>query len=170
MCIRDRYLLLGSAAVFGVGISTYGSVGGAIWMWTKVFLIPWIGWNYLIGAVVYVHHIDPDIAWWKRREWSKFKGQMEGTTVLQVPRWLNFFLHNIMTHVPHHVDMRIPFYGLPRAAEVIVENYPDIVSLRRLSFADYLRATRSCKLYDFELGAWTDYDGNLAREPARAAA
>ena len=27
---------------------------------------------------------------------------------------------------------------------------------------DYLRATRLCKLYDFELERWMDYRGNIA--------
>lgn len=168
--IVGAFLLVFSGALLTVGAFKYGSVGGAVWIWVKVLLIPWIVWNYLIGAVVYIHHIDPEIEWWKRRDWSKFKGQMEGTTVFRISRFTNFFMHNIMAHVPHHVDMRIPFYRLPRAADVIVENYPEVVRTRKLRLADYLRATRSCKLYDFERGVWTDYEGNPAAPPVRVAA
>jgi omega-6 fatty acid desaturase (delta-12 desaturase) len=74
-----------------------------------------------------------------------------------------------MIHVPHHVDMRIPFYGLPRAAESILEHYADVVRERRLRFADYLRATHRCKLFDFERGVWTGYDGQLAASAPQAA-
>jgi omega-6 fatty acid desaturase (delta-12 desaturase) len=150
------YFALFSAGLFAIGFAGGGGVAGALWMWVKVFLLPWILWNYTIGAVVYVHHIDDTIAWHPRREWTKFKGQMEGTTILHVPAWLNVFLHNIMIHVPHHVDMRIPFYGLPRAGEIILERFP-VVREREFGLRDYLRSTRACKLYDFENGAWQTY-------------
>ena len=66
-------------------------------------------------------------------------------------------------------DRRI-FLELAKTADVIVENYPDVVRTRKLRLADYLRATRNCKLYDFERGIWTDYEGNPAGAPVRAAA
>ena len=153
-----------SAGLLLLGFSGGGGATGALWTWTKVFLVPWILWNYTIGAVVYVHHIDDTIRWYRRREWTKFKGQVEGTTIFRVPAWVNFFFHNIMIHVPHHVDMRIPFYGLPRAGQIILERFGDVVRERTFGFRDYLRATRSCKLYDFERGCWTGYAA--ASEPA----
>jgi omega-6 fatty acid desaturase (delta-12 desaturase) len=151
------YLALFSAGLLALGVAGGGGATGALWMWTKVFLVPWILWNYTIGAVVYVHHIDDSIAWHPRRAWTKFKGQIEGTTIVHVPAWVNFFLHNIMIHVPHHVDMRIPFYGLPRAGEIILESLPDVVREREFGLRDYLRSTRACKLYDFERGRWSTY-------------
>ena len=159
---RDRTIVLVYAAVtsgllLALGAHTYGTVTGALWMWVKVFAVPFVLWNYSIGISVYVHHISPDIAWHGRREWTRFKGQMEGTTVLHVPAWLNFFYHNIFLHVPHHVDMRIPFYHLAEASRLIVEKYPDVVRERAYSFTDYLRATRACKLYDFATHSWRGY-------------
>ena len=71
----------------------------------------------MIGSVVHVHHIQPDIRWYPRREWTKFRGQMEGTTILRAPRGFDLFFHSIFVHIPHHVDMRIPFYGLEPAAD-----------------------------------------------------
>jgi omega-6 fatty acid desaturase (delta-12 desaturase) len=79
---------------------------------------------------------------------------MEGTTILRTPRWMNVFFHHIFVHVPHHVDMRIPFYGLPSAAKAIRDAYPETVIERRFSFRRYVRTTRHCKLYDFEQGTW----------------
>lgn len=73
------------------------------------------------------------------------------------PRILNFFLHNIMIHVPHHVDMRIPFYNLEKAADHIRNHYPGIVRDVPIGIRDYLRTTRLCKLYDFESEIWMDY-------------
>jgi len=79
----------------------------------------------IIGWTVYVHHVDPDIRWWTRREWTQFHGQMESTTVVRMPTLLNtLWFHNIFIHVPHHVDARIPFHQLPRAADHIGASYP----------------------------------------------
>ena len=116
----------------------------------------------MIGSVVHGHHVAPDIRWWKRNEWSKFKGQMEGTTVLRVPRGVNFFFHWIMIHSPHHVDMRIPMYHLEMAARAIEEHYPDVVHDAPLRFRDFCHNTRACKFYDFDAGHWLTY------APARA--
>jgi omega-6 fatty acid desaturase (delta-12 desaturase) len=67
------------------------------------------------------------------------------------------WFHNIFVHVPHHVDARIPFRQLPRAAAAIAAAYPHTVHSSRLSVRAYLRTTRACKLYDFEAGHWLPY-------------
>ena len=75
-----------------------------------------------------------------------------------LPRLVNrLWLHNIMVHVPHHVDVRIPFHQLPAAADAIREAYPTTVRTIRLSVRSYLRTTSTCKLYDFEAGRWLPY-------------
>src|SRR5829696_5976014 len=159
---RDRAIVLsfvaGAALGLGaLGAAAYGSVLGSVWMVLKVLVVPFLAFNFTIGWVVHVHHIDPDIMWWKRREWNKFRGQMEGTTLLYVPAWLDFFLHRIFFHVAHHVDMRIPFYELPAASEEIRQAFPDVVVTRRLRLRDFLANTRQCKLYDFDAGGWLTY-------------
>jgi omega-6 fatty acid desaturase (delta-12 desaturase) len=159
---RDRLIVLGfvgaaSLALGALGLSMYGSVLGALWMIVKVLVVPFLAFIFTIGWVVHVHHIDPEITWWKRREWNKFRGQMEGTTMVLVPAWLDFFLHRIFFHVAHHVDMRIPFYELPAACEEIRQAFPDVVVTRRLRLRDFLANTRQCKLYDFDAGRWLTY-------------
>ena len=49
-------------------------------------LVPWAIFVWLIGFTVYVHHVDPDIKWWTRKEWTQFHGQMDSTTILRMPR------------------------------------------------------------------------------------
>jgi omega-6 fatty acid desaturase (delta-12 desaturase) len=161
---RDRWVVgifaaLFTLALLGTGFAQYGTLGGALWTWFKVFAMPFLLWNYSIGITVYVHHIAQDIPWHTRREWNKFKGQMLGTTILHVPRWLNVFYHNIFLHVPHHVDMRIPFYRLPAAVEALRKHYGHVVRERVLHPLDYWQTTRTCKLFDFERGVWCDYRG-----------
>jgi acyl-lipid omega-6 desaturase (Delta-12 desaturase) len=120
-------------------------------------VIPFLTFSYLIGSVVHVHHVQPDIRWWKRREWTKFKGQMEGTTILRTAPGMNFFLHWIMVHIPHHVDMRIPMYNLELAADAIKKAYPETVHDEPMSFRDFVDNSRKCKLYDYDTGTWLTY-------------
>jgi omega-6 fatty acid desaturase (delta-12 desaturase) len=145
--------------LFGwLGWVMYGTVLGAAWMIVKVVVVPFLGFNFVIGSVVHVHHIQPDIRWYPRREWTKFRGQMEGTTILRVSRPLDVFFHSIFVHVPHHVDMRIPFYGLEPAAAAIKEAFPDAIHDEPLRFRDFVRNSRACKLYDFDRGQWMTYE------------
>ena len=159
---RDKRLLGGILAVVLVATATLGAVEGgwadAMWMPIKLIVVPFLLFTQIIGWTVYVHHVSPEIRWWKRREWSQYKGQMESTTILRVPRLLNrLWFHNIFVHVPHHVDARIPFHQLPAAAAAIEQAYPDTVIDTRFAPRDYLRATRNCKLYDFDAGRWLRY-------------
>jgi omega-6 fatty acid desaturase (delta-12 desaturase) len=173
---RDRIVVgtwfaLFSAALLAWGATAYGTAAGALWMWFKVFAVPFVAWNYVIGFAVYVHHIAPEIRWFKRREWTKYRGQVEGTTVLHMPGWLNFFFHNIFLHVPHHVDMRIPFYGLPPAVDALREHLGEDLIERDYLLRDYLRATRECKLYDFDADRWYTYgDAAVLATPTAQAA
>lgn len=83
--------------------------------------------------------------------------------MLRVSRFINLFMHNIFLHVPHHVDVRIPFYGLPRAVEALRERHGDVLRQRPYRIRDYVRTTRACKLFDFDRGIWSDYHGVAAR-------
>lgn len=171
---RDRLIILAfvasaTVALGALGLSMYGSILGAAWMVLKVLVVPFLAFTFTIGWVVHVHHIDPEIRWWKRREWNKFRGQMEGTTMLYAPGWMDFFLHRIFFHVAHHVDMRIPFYELPAACNEIRDAFPEVVVTRKLKLRDFLANTAQCKLYDFEEGRWLTYaeaDAYLASRPA----
>jgi omega-6 fatty acid desaturase (delta-12 desaturase) len=159
---RDERFVVGWSllAVAGVGAIGWfigaGGVFGAAWLVVKLLVVPFLLFSWLIGLTVYVHHISPDIKWWPRRTWNSFHGQVEGTTVLQMPKVINFFLHNIMVHVPHHVDVRIPCYELPRAAEAIIAAFPE-VDHRRFTWGDYRRTVKTCKLYDFDAQTWLPY-------------
>jgi omega-6 fatty acid desaturase (delta-12 desaturase) len=168
---RDRWIIFAwivatNLAVFAIGLAKYGSVVDALWLPIKMFVIPFLLFNFVIGSFVHVHHISPNIRWWSGREWTKFKGQMEGTTILRVAPGLNFFFHWIMIHIPHHVDVRIPMYNLELAADAIRDAYPDVVHDERLRFRDFINNTKQCKLYDFEAGHWMTYDEALARPVA----
>ncbi len=161
---RDKAIVyLFALGVLAVLMIT-GGAGAGLWAWTKVVVIPFLLFCQAIGWVVYVQHIAPDIRWWPRREWNRFHGQVEGTTVLTGPPGWEFFFHWIMVHVPHHVDMRIPAYHLRDAADAIGEAFPDNVVERSISARDYVRTTKRCKLHDFGTGTWLDYSDAVAAE------
>ncbi len=159
---RDRaivaaFVVVAASALAALGWSQEGTVLAAIWMVVKVLVVPFLAFIWTIGWVVHAHHIDPAIRWWPRREWNSFRGQMEGTTLLEVPWWMDVFLHRIFFHVAHHVDMRIPFYELPAACRDIQAAFPDVVVTRKLRVRDFFANTTRCKLYDFEAGRWLTY-------------
>ena len=165
--VRDKVTLgAAAAALFAVTGVVAGLADGwvaALWTPVKLWVVPFLIFVHVIGWTVYVHHVSPEIRWWSKKEWSQFKGQMDSTTIMRIPRLVNrLWLHNIMVHVPHHVDARIPFHQLPKAATAIAAAFPETVRTIRLSLREYLRATRTCKLYDFEAGRWLPYSAARA--------
>lgn len=165
--VRDKIVLGSVVGLILLATVVAGALTGgwlaAIWLPIKLWVVPFLLFVHIIGWTVYVHHVDPDIRWWNRKDWSQYRGQMESTTILRTPRLANWlWFHNIFVHVPHHVDVRIPFHQLPAAAEAIAAAYPDTIRRSRLSVRDFLRATRACKLYDFEAGTWLPYSAARA--------
>lgn len=159
---RDRlvvtlYAAAASLLWLAAGWVIYGSIGGALWTWIKVGLMPWLCWNYAIGITVYLQHICAESGWHGDEDWSRYRGQIETTTNYVAPAWYNLFAHNIFLHIPHHVDPRIPFYNLPQANEALQRRFGDDFTTRPLTFLGYLQTTRRCKLYDFASGRWSGY-------------
>ena len=159
---RDRWIvtafIAGMLALFtSIGVASGDSVAGILWLDVRTLLLPFLGFACFIGTMVHVHHIAPEIRWWKKAEWNKFKAQMQGTTVLRAPKGFNFFFHWIMVHVPHHVDMRVPMYHLEEAADAIEAAFPGSVIDKPLRFRDFVANSRACKLYDFDAGRWLTY-------------
>ena len=168
--LRDKLLVIGFLLSVSGGLFLAGAYAGSgfepmagLWMWTKVFLIPFIGWNYTMGFTVYVHHINDQIPWKGRKDWSPAYGQLFGTVNYHIPALFNFFFHNIFIHMPHHVQVRIPFYHLNTALEGIKSVYGEYVIERRTVFRDYFHSTMNCKLFDPEKGEWLSYkEGRLS--------
>jgi len=172
---RDRWLvtgyIAGMLALFSaVGVSLGDSPAGVLWLDARTVVLPFLGFSYVIGSLVHTHHISPQIRWWKKAEWTKYKAQVQGTTVLRAPKGLNFFIHWIMIHVPHHVDMRVPMYHLEAAAAAIEEGFPGVVIDQPLRFRDFVANSKACKLYDFDAGRWLTYAEGAALVGAPASA
>ena len=161
---RDRRIVLGyfiasSAGSLVLGWNQHATVLSALWMWARIVVVPFLVFSWIIGATVHIHHVQPDLHWYEGKNWTRSKAQLIGTTVMRAPWLIDVALHHIFVHVPHHVDARIPCYELSNAAKAIDTAYPGIVQERPFHFRDYIRATRACKLFDFETSRWVRVDG-----------
>jgi len=154
---RDQVIVVTYVALALTLLIGWSGPGTGLWQFFKVVVVPFVLFSQTIGWVVYVHHIAPDIRWWPRREWNRFRGQVEGTTILWGPPGWELLFHWIMVHIPHHVDMRIPCYRLPLAARAIADAFPEDVVEKPIRLHDYLHSVRACKLHNFETGQWMPY-------------
>ena len=66
----------------------------------------------LMIAVFFVQHNFPDSYASDEKNWSYFKGAIEGSSFLQLPRLLDWFTADIAYHHVHHLSERIPNYRL----------------------------------------------------------
>ncbi|MDH4168905.1 MAG: fatty acid desaturase [Acidimicrobiia bacterium] len=159
---RDRNILrlvtiiILTGTLVSVGLLT-GSALEALWLVVKLFVVPFLIFNWFIGFTVYVHHIGTDMPWPARSEWTKVAAQMDATKVFRIPRVLDVFFHGIFLHVPHHVDQRIPCYHLDEATAAIEAAFPGRIADTKLRMREYVANTRACKLYDFDEHRWHTY-------------
>jgi len=132
-------------------------------------LLPFLLWNGIMGFVVYVHHTSPTVAWFqKRQEWQRRKAYLTATVHVRFPLGLDRLMHNIMEHHAHHVNPRIPMFGLRAAQRLLKERFAGDIQSYRLNWRTYMNNVRSCKLYDFAEHAWLDWRGHVTARVAVA--
>lgn len=162
------FVMLALAAIAGGALQ--GNVDGAIWMMIKVVVVPFMLFGWIIGWTVYVHHINENMPWTRRKEWTKVEAQLTKTSVLRAPRGFDLFFHHIFVHVPHHVDPRIPCHKLEKATNAIEAAFPHLVHDEKLRFRSYVKTTLRCKLFDFDNGVWLTYKtARQGSQPAQTA-
>lgn len=121
-------------------------------------VVPFLSFNYVIALIVYLHHTHPDVPFFvTRSEWTATIGQVACCTIVRTNRVLEFLMHHIFIHVPHHVDTRIPFYRLLRAWSDLPPSITQYVTEYRLRPSTVLGIFRQCKLYDFETRSWRQF-------------
>ncbi|MDD3765360.1 MAG: fatty acid desaturase [Nevskiales bacterium] len=149
------FAIVASALAFQFG----GGIVGVI----SIVLLPFIVFNYFIALFIYLHHTHPDIPFFVEREqWSPAIGQLFCSTVVRFSWLMEKLTHNIMIHVPHHVNPHIPFYRLPQAYADIKQHYAQYIHEYQFSWRGMFDTFRRCKLFDYERQCWYGYDPALA--------
>lgn len=124
------------------------------------WLLPYSVWNYLVAISVYLHHTHPRIHWFDDpKAWSFYRGSIAGSTDLELPfTWSRLFC-DVMRHTAHHAYPAVPIYHLDEAQQRLIDRYGARVVRYKFTWAEYAEIVKACKLYDFERGCWTDFDG-----------
>ncbi|MFN0163004.1 MAG: fatty acid desaturase, partial [Burkholderiales bacterium] len=111
--VRDGLLVTAFALLWVGGLATAAQFTGqsALLLVALGFALPFALWNALMGFVIYLHHTDPQVAWYDNaEEWAANQPYLTTTIHAEVPIIGGWLLHNIMHHPAHHLDMGIPFY------------------------------------------------------------
>ncbi|CAK5267632.1 unnamed protein product [Mycena citricolor] len=140
---------------------------------TKLYLIPYLCVNHWIVMLTYLHHCDPTVPYFRRRQWSFLRGALS-TVDRPFLGWAGrFFLHNVShDHISHHLFSNIPFYNQPLVTEHIKKvlqgsyNYDSTNSFRAL----YRTFTECCFIEDDgDIVFYRNKHGQIARSLADGA-
>lgn len=136
-------------------------VGPSPWLHVVVVVaVPWCLWIYFMGVATFVQHTHPRTAWYDDpAEWQFHHVQLRSSTHMLLPRPLGGILHSIMDHPAHHLDPTIPLYELAESQSLLEQEAADDSVVVPLTWREYLRICRSCKLYDYRRHCWLDFDG-----------
>lgn len=166
---RDGALVTAFAAVWAAGLWAGAEAAGQSPLQALGFgmLLPLLVWKHLMGFVIYVHHTEPDVAWYDDgAAWAASLPYLGATLHLQAPV-LDALLHRILQHPAHHLDMTVPFYRLREAQRRLQALAPQHVQARRLGWAYYWQVVRQCKVYDYRQRRWQPFPA--VRRPAPTA-
>jgi omega-6 fatty acid desaturase (delta-12 desaturase) len=164
---RNNKLL---SLIFFIAFSTvaYIFAGGILGVLCAV-IMPFIIFNYVIALFVYLHHTHPTLPFFdERSEWNHAIGGLYCSTVIRCSKISEIFTHNIMVHVPHHVDLRVPFYNLKSAYSDLKKSYGDYIFEYRFTWLKVLNIFNKCKLYDYNLKKWYNFSEGKAKLAAAA--
>jgi omega-6 fatty acid desaturase (delta-12 desaturase) len=151
-------IVVGSRLEAGAGGGAISHVVGAAFFG---IIVPFAIWNWMVGFLTFMHHTHERVRWYADRdEWSFAAGALLGTVHVEFPRVVDLILQNIMFHTAHHVDTRIPLYGLPDAQCVLESAYGERVVRVLFDTRSVARTFRKCKLYDYQAHRWLDFNGN----------
>ena len=125
------------------------------------FVGPLIYVCWAIGFVVYFNHTHPSIPWHESpRTWNYWEAQQHCTLHLTFSSLTRFLLPSeVMNHVVHHLDTRIPVRHLGKAQEA----FNRLHKVKTVVWTPALHADilSRCKLYDYAASQWLDFDGNV---------
>ena len=114
---------------------------------------------------MYFNHTHPEIKWGISAGTGFVEAQTLTTVYLKFRGISEFLLPSeVMGHVAHHLDAKIPVRNLRKAQEQLLRELPMPVKTEVWSWAVQCRIMKSCKLYEPQSGIWTGFDGKVALE------
>jgi omega-6 fatty acid desaturase (delta-12 desaturase) len=163
----DSVLLVGFLAFYFAGLAMVGGWFGksAVESVTLAFLLPFLIFNALISAAIFLHHTHYAVPWYATYdEWKQRDGAIYGTVHVEFPRFVRWLILNIMEHNVHHYAPRVPLYRLSEMQAIVKR--PDSITWR-FSLRDYWDICARCKLFDYETSRWLDFKGCPTGESPR---
>jgi len=159
---RDRILVLifflGQLAILALAAP---SVADFAWRFTCAIALPFVVFCWLVGFASFLNHTHPEVPWFARRdEWSFYTGQVNCTVHMKVPPWMVFFLTDVGLHGAHHIDPRIPIWGLETAEPRIVAAARGEIIFEQWTLKRHREILRRCQIYDYDGHRWHDFAGH----------
>lgn len=115
---------------------------GVMWL-VKYYLGPYVVFVMWLDLVTFLHHTDPDIPWYRGKDWYFLKGAL--STIDFDYGFINNIHHNIGTHVVHHLFLNMPHYHLKAATEAIKPILGDYYrKSERSVWEAFWRSQRTC--------------------------
>ena len=116
----------------------------------RVFVAPFLVFHFWLSTFTLLHHSHEDARFFKRGEWTFYRGQIEGTVYCRFPRWIEWLVLDINVHVPHHVCAQIPWYHLREATATLRERFGSDIIVDRFSFRRLFAVINDCARNDEE--------------------
>lgn len=117
--------------------------GTFLWLWglwttVAVFMPP----LYIAGVMgitlFYLQHNFPKVQWFTSGDWSRMRAAKEGSSLIILPKPLEWFTHSIGYHYIHHIHPGIPGYKLRKCHDAVKEMHAH----RHLTWFDVWHAFR----------------------------
>jgi acyl-lipid omega-6 desaturase (Delta-12 desaturase) len=129
------------------------------------FVLPFLIFNMLFSAAIFLHHTHYRVPWYPTiEEWKRARGGVHGTVHVEFP-WIfrKLFLH-IMEHNAHHRAPGVPLYHLPDLQDAIRR---EGMVAWQFSLREYFNICARCKLFDYQTQCWLDFDGHATSDSLR---
>lgn len=158
--VLDGALVLTFLGLLVLAAITTGALTG-LSGWASVLLaivLPFLVWSGFMSFVIFLHHTHPSVAWYAdEAAWTAARGSLAGTACVRFPFPFDRIVLGIMEHNAHHLASGVPLYNVARMQRLL-EARGNVVTWR-FSWRAFARICRRCKLYDYEAGRWTGFDG-----------
>lgn len=114
---QRKYIILSNLGLC-ITATVLGFLGRDFFLWC--YFIPYVLANHWIVMFTYLHHSDPTIPHYRKKEWTFLRGAA-ATVDRPLLGWIGrFFFHNIShDHVAHHFFIGAPFYNGPEITKAI---------------------------------------------------